>query len=139
MLPDISTLCLVTGKTVNRFIFEYTGTGWAKAVAAEGDDIYFAGADYGYAACWKNGGKINLNASSGSDIYSIALHGGILFLCGENYGKACFWVNDKYYPLEVSNVSVTQSRAHSVTVDNDSLDFYISGWYQAGGNNYACY
>ena len=123
---------------------EHEGTGYATSISFNGQNLYIGGGDNGFPCYWKNGKKINLDHTGnlGATLFSMSVNGGIVFSCGYetiiSTQKACYWINEKQYFLKLPNGATGDSRGISIVVDNDTLNFYISGYYQ-NGTNYACY
>ena len=124
----------------------YSDDGRVYSISLDGDDIYCGGfTDNGYAnACyWKNNAQVKVeldNPTDDSQINSIAVVNGVVFACGfetiSSNTEACYWINGEKYSL--NNPAAGVSKAQSMAVDKDTLDFYIAGYY-IDSTSYACY
>ena len=122
----------------------YSADSLVKSIFLDGPNIYCGGYYYNISsqnACyWKNGKQVKVELDSEGNfsyIYSISVAGGIVYACGYENSKACYWINGKKYSLNEPGTG--DSFAYSLTVDSDSLDFYITGTYNAGSYTAACY
>ena len=123
------------------------GSGNITAIYLDGNDIYCGGfysnSSVDNAFYCKNEVRVSVeldDTGNASRIYSIAAAGGVVFACGyETIGAitvSCYWINGKKYSL--NNLGTGNSRANSIIIDNDTLDFYIAGYYTDGYQK-ACY
>ena len=105
------------------------------SIALDVDNVYcggcYANGSKDNACWWKNGELVKPevdDTGQTSQIKSITVACGIVFACGLENSIACYWINGKKHSLSLPSSAVT-SYSSSIVVDEDTLDFYIAGYY----------